>query len=78
MNDSINGFFGTSNQWLNVAMLIVALLRVYLEIIDFDFAELPLTKRMFRGTDEAKRFHKHGFYLCLGYIVFSAPFTLFS
>ena len=78
MNDSINGILSTSNQWPNVAMLIVALLRVYLEVINFDFAELPLTKGIFKDKEEAKKFHKNGFYLCVGYIVFSAPFTLFT
>ena len=36
---SLNGI--ASNQWLNIAMLIAAVLRVYLEIIKFDFTELP-------------------------------------
>ncbi len=78
MNDSINGILGGSNQWLNIAMLIIALLRVYLEVINFDFAELPMTRGMFKDKVDAQKFHKQGFYLCLGYIVFSAPFTLFS
>ena len=59
-------------------MLIAAVLRVYLEVIKFDFAELPMTKAMFKTKEEATRFHKSGLYLCLGYIVLSAPFTLFS
>ncbi len=78
MFDIVNGFEGGSNQWLNIAMLIAALLRVYLEIIKFDFAQLPLTKAMFKTADEARRFHRSGLYMCLGYIVLSAPFTLFS
>ncbi len=73
---SLNGI--ASNQWLNIAMLIAAVLRVYLEIIKFDFAELPLTKGMFKSSVEARRFHRNGLYICLGYIVLSAPFTLFS
>lgn len=78
MFDIVNVFEGGSNQWLNIAMLVAALLRVYLEIIKFDFAQLPLTKGMFKTADEARRFHKSGLYMCLGYIVLSAPFTLFS
>lgn len=78
MFDIVNGFDGASNQWLNIAMLIAALLRVYLEIIKFDFANLPLTKGVFKSADDARRFHRSGLYMCLGYIVLSAPFTLLS
>ena len=78
MFNIVNAFSGSSNQWLNIAMLVTAVLRVYLEIIKFDFSELPLTKGMFKDPSEARKFHKNGLYLCLGYIVLSAPFTLFS
>ena len=78
MFNILNAFNGESHQWLNIAMLIAAVLRVYLEIIKFDFAELPITKGIFKTKAEAQRFHKNGLYLCLGYIVLSAPFTLFS
>lgn len=78
MFDIVNAFDGPGNQWINIAMLVAALLRVYLEIIKFDFAELPLTKGMFKTADDARRFHKNGLYMCLGYIVLSAPFTLLS
>ena len=59
-------------------MLVAAVFRVYLEIIKFDFSELPLTKGMFKEARDAKKFHRNGLYLSLGYIVLSAPFTLFS
>jgi len=79
MFDIVNGFDGGSNQWLNITLLILALLRVYLEIIKFDFTALPMTRGLFRGNiEEAQKFHKSGLYLSLGYIVFSAPFTLFT
>jgi hypothetical protein len=78
MFNIVNGFSGASNQWLNIAMLVAAVFRVYLEIIKFDFSELPLTKGMFKDATAATKFHKNGLYLCLGYIVLSAPFTLFS
>lgn len=79
MITSVDGFGLLGNQWLNVALLILAFGRVYLEIIKFDFAALPLTKGMFNGDMErALKFHRHGLYLSLGYIVFSAPFTLFA
>ena len=79
MFDIVNGFDGGSNQWLNIFLLIAAVMRVYLEIIKFDFSVLPLTKGMFRGdVEQARKFHRHGLFLSLGYIVLSAPFTLFS
>ena len=78
MFDIVNGFNGASNQWLNIALLLFAVFRVYLEFIKFDFSELPLTKGMFKDPILARKFHKNGLYLCLGYIVLSAPFTLFS
>lgn len=79
MFDIVDGFGGGSNQWLNIFLLIFAVLRVYLEIVKFDFTALPLTKGLFRGDrEQANKFHKNGLYLSLGYIVFSAPFTLFA
>jgi hypothetical protein len=79
MFDIVNGFQGGSNQWLNIALMMAAMLRVYLEIVKFDFSSLPLTKGMFRGdNDQARKFHRQGLYLSLGYIVLSAPFILFA
>lgn len=78
MFDIVEAIGGSSNQWLNVFLLAVAMLRVYLEIINFDFSALPLTKGMFREQEQARAFHRQGFYLSLGYILLSAPFTLFS
>lgn len=78
MFDIVNGFSGSSNQWLNIFLLMAALVRVYLEIIKFDFSVLPLTRGMFKEAQQARDFHRQGFYLSLGYIVLSAPFTLFS
>lgn len=69
---------GSSNQWLNIFLLLAAMGRVYLEIIKFDFSKLPLTKGIFKEAQRAKDFHRQGFYLSLGYILLSAPFTLFS
>lgn len=78
MFDIVDSINGSSNQWLNVFLLLVALFRVYLEIIQFDFSALPITKGMFKEADQARAFHRNGFYMCLGYILLSAPFTLFS
>lgn len=79
MFDIVNDVSGGSNQWLNIFLLIAAIVRVYLEIIKYDFSVLPMTNGMFKGNKEqADKFHRHGLYLSLGYIVFSAPFTLFA
>ena len=79
MFDIVNANELGSNQWLNIFLLIAAVARVYLEIIKFDFTALPLTKGMFRGdADQARKFHRNGLILSLGYIVLSAPFTLFA
>lgn len=78
MFNIVSSFNGPSNQWINIAMLLMALFRVYLELVKFDFTELPVTKGMFRSKEDAFKFHRSGLYLSLGYIVLSAPFTLFS
>jgi hypothetical protein len=78
MFNIVNAFGASSNQWLNIAMLLAALFRVYLEIIKFDFSSLPLTRGIFQDALQAHKFHKTGLYLSLGYIVLSAPFTLFA
>ena len=79
MFDIVNDVGGGGNQWLNIFLLLAAIVRVYLEIIKFDFSILPITNGMFKGDKEgARKFHRNGLYLSLGYIVLSAPFTLFA
>ena len=79
MFDIVNDVGGGGNQWLNIFLLMAAVVRVYLEIIKFDFSILPITNGMFKGDKEgARKFHRNGLYLSLGYIVVSAPFTLFA
>lgn len=79
MFDIVNDVTGGGNQWLNIFLLIAATLRVYLEIIKFDFSTLPITNGIFRGDKEsANKFHRNGLYLSLGYIVLSSPFILFT
>lgn len=78
MYNIVNDLGSSGNQWFNLILLSFALARVYLEIIKFDFAELPITKGMFKTKVEAQKFHRSGLYLCVGYILLSAPFTLLS
>jgi len=76
MIDSINAFDIASNQVVNIILLILALFRIYLEVIEFEFAKLPVTKAMFKSELEANRFHRSGLLLSIGYVILSAPFTL--
>lgn len=57
--------------------LLLAVIRIYLEVIGFDFARLPVTTRLM-GKPEAVRFHKMGFYMSLGYFIMFAPGILLS
>ncbi len=68
--------------WMNDPMvitvgLLLAVIRIYLEVISFDFARLPVTVRLM-GAQEAQRFHKMGFYFSLGYFITFAPGMLLS
>lgn len=78
MFSMINLFQDPSNQWLNIFLLIFAFLRIFLEVIQLDLTQLPLTQAVFRDDVRAKNFHKMGLIFSLGYIVLFAPATLLS
>ena len=78
MFDIVNLFGETSNQWINIFLLILAMARIYLEVINFKFSELPLTKKVFPDGVSANDFHRKGLYISVGYVLFWAPFVLFS
>lgn len=63
-----------------IGMMCLAALRIYLEIIGFDFMSLPLTKAMTRYTpkENIQRFHKMGLVFCVGFILLFAPELLYS
>ena len=52
-----------------------ALLRIALELVGFDPAALPLTKHLERlhPSFDARRFHRIGLYLGIGYVLSSLP-----
>lgn len=52
----------------------LAAFRIYLEIVGFNFMELPISKQMSR--DNATHFHRMGFIFSVGYIVLFAPSVL--
>ena len=56
---------------LIVTCLVLSVIRIYLEVIGFDFAKLPVTKHLPKANQV--KFHKLGFYMSLGYFVLFAP-----
>jgi hypothetical protein len=79
MFDIVKLFSNDSNQWLNYLLLTLAMGRIYLEVIEFQFEKLPLSQKIFlNNKEQLKKFHKNGLYLAIGYIVFSAPSVLIS
>ena len=68
-----------SNEIVSV-FLILASIRIYLEIIDFNFSKLPITKSLAHknGKESLEKFHRSGFYLSIGYVVFFAPQVLLT
>lgn len=63
-----------SDQRFIFVCLCLATLRVYLEVVGFDFQKLPLTAKVL--GNKGKKFHKSGLYLSVGYILLFAPQTL--
>jgi hypothetical protein len=80
MDTIVNTLMDTSNETVIVFCLILAVFRIYLELINFNFAELPLTKLLGNKTSTAymQSFHRTGLYLSIGYVVLFAPSLLFS
>lgn len=78
--DIVNILDSSSNQTFAVTLLTLAAIRVYMEIIRFDFAKLPLTKNLAKinGPERLQKFHRMGFYFSLGYILLFAPGVLLS
>lgn len=60
---------------VTLIFLCLAVFRIYLEVIHFDFASLPLTKMV--SASRGKHLHKMGFYFSLGYFILFAPSYLF-
>ncbi len=58
-----------------IGMMCLASIRIYLEIIGFDFLKLPLTRSLCRWTpkENVERFHRMGLIFCVGFILLFAP-----
>lgn len=78
--DILNILEATRNEMVVLILLSLAVFRVYLEVIRFDFTSLPMGKLVAQahGADAVKRFHRMGLIFSIGYIVFFAPAILFS
>ena len=57
--------------------LSLAVFRIYLETISYDFAKLPLTGHLM-SKEKAVRFHRWGFYLSVLYFITFAPEMLLA
>jgi hypothetical protein len=78
--DIVNILDSTSNQTFAVTLLSLAVFRVYLEVIRFDFAKLPITRNLGKVNTPERlvKFHRMGFYFSVGYILLFAPGVLLS
>lgn len=58
-----------------IGLMCLAAIRIYLEIMGFDFLKLPMTKALAQrgGAENLKRFHRMGLIFSIGFIVLFAP-----
>jgi hypothetical protein len=56
--------------------LILSVIRIYLEVVGFNFANLPISKKL--PSEQVKSFHKYGLYMSIGYFILFAPGFLLS
>jgi hypothetical protein len=62
------------NEMLITVCMLLAVMRIYLEVIRFDFAKLPLTAKM--PQEYQNKVHRTGLYLSVGYVILFAPQVL--
>lgn len=76
----LNILTDTSNEAVVNSMLILAVIRIYLEVMGFDLLALPLSKAMAKtlGEDSVKRWHKSGLILSIGVVILFAPSVILS
>ena len=62
------GFMGRRNVYMwTLILLCLCVLRIFLELVQFDFASLPTAKIL--GEEKSKDIHRSGFYLSVGLFV---------
>ncbi|PIP96487.1 MAG: hypothetical protein COW00_10330 [Bdellovibrio sp. CG12_big_fil_rev_8_21_14_0_65_39_13] len=69
-----------SNQTLTVALLAIAFIRVFIEVLGIHPEEWPVSKFLAksRGQEWAQSFHRKGLFLSIGFILLFAPGILLS
>ena len=72
--DILTVFNDPSNQSLQIVFLVLAVIRLYLEVMGFKFENLPISSKMSNG----KGFHRTGLFFSIGYILFTAPGLLMA
>ena len=80
MNGMIKGLMDSGNETLVLCCLVLAVLRIYLEVIQFDFSRLPLTGAASDklGKKSMAGFHRTGLYLSIGYVLLFGPGVLLN
>lgn len=70
----------SNNPTFIIVTLCLAVGRIWLEIIGFNFQKLPMTAKLSaaNGEDRLRKFHRMGLYFSVGYILFFAPGILMS
>lgn len=70
----------TGNQATILTCLVIAVFRIYLEVIGHDLCALPISKMVGErvGIERMQNFHRTGLYLSIGYVILFAPEILFS
>ena len=64
------------NQIFILVCLTMSVIRIYLEVIKFNFAQLPMTNSL--PSKSVQKIHKFGFYMSVGYFMLFAPEILVS
>jgi hypothetical protein len=67
------------NENVLLILLIIAGVRVYLEILGVDLSKLPVSKSLgkYSGEESLRKFHRSGLIFSLGFILFYAPGLFF-
>lgn len=72
----LNALEVTSNStsWV-IFFIILASIRIYLEVLGIDLAKFPLSHKLAQvyGENHVRQFHRLGLYICIGYIILFAP-----
>ncbi len=63
------------NETLVFVCLCLSVFRIYLEVIKFDFAKMPLARSF---GNSMLSIHRYGFYMSIGYFLLVAPGYILS